>query len=326
MTARTAPSRSSIPASMPLRPRSAAGSPRVQRLHRRPGQPGPGAGRQREHHHRWHRRQAAAAAAAPAATANIVLANTIDGHGTPVAGVIAQFVPQATIVPVDIFIPVQPAAATISSRHQSTTGGPAARRHRRRRHRGTGTGGTSAPTTDGATTQTLYNGPQYVIQHPYVNDPLRPGKVDRVIAAVFAFGTPHTFADRGRGLQAATPGRDRPQERLSQVPQGGHRQRRGHGRVRRAAAGSRRSSSTTTGGTGGTGDGTTDPPGRQQRQELAGRRRQRHVPARRSQRGDLGHRRLFLPVHPDALDVADRSRRPASSPTRSGPSCSSAPA
>ena len=39
----------------------------------------------------------------------------------------------------------------------------------------------------------LYNGLQYVVQHPFVNDPLRPGKVDRVIAASFAFGTTQTF-------------------------------------------------------------------------------------------------------------------------------------
>ena len=31
------------------------------------------------------------------------LSNTFDGHGTPVAGVVAQFVPQATIEPVSIF-------------------------------------------------------------------------------------------------------------------------------------------------------------------------------------------------------------------------------
>ncbi len=42
-------------------------------------------------------------------------------------------------------------------------------------------------------TNLLYNGLQYVIQHPFVNDPLRPGKVDRVIAASFAFGTTQTF-------------------------------------------------------------------------------------------------------------------------------------
>ena len=33
------------------------------------------------------------------------LTNTFDGHGTPVAGVVAQFVPQATIEPVSIFQP-----------------------------------------------------------------------------------------------------------------------------------------------------------------------------------------------------------------------------
>ena len=33
------------------------------------------------------------------------LANSFDGHGTPVAGVVAQFVPQATIEPVTIFAP-----------------------------------------------------------------------------------------------------------------------------------------------------------------------------------------------------------------------------
>ena len=31
------------------------------------------------------------------------------------------------------------------------------------------------------------------MQHPFVNDPLRPGKVDRVIAASFGFGSTQTF-------------------------------------------------------------------------------------------------------------------------------------
>ena len=52
---------------------------------------------------------------------NAVLLNTNDGHGTPVAGVIAQFVPQATIVPVNIFSPFSPAFTFSSS--SSTTGG-----------------------------------------------------------------------------------------------------------------------------------------------------------------------------------------------------------
>ena len=45
---------------------------------------------------------AVAAAAAPTITGQ-TLVNTFDGHGTPVAGVVAQFVPQATIEPVSIF-------------------------------------------------------------------------------------------------------------------------------------------------------------------------------------------------------------------------------
>ena len=57
-------------------------------------------------------------------TGTNVLANTVDGHGTPVAGVIAQFVPQATLVPVNIFLPFN-AGKTLSHR----------RRHDRRRRR-----------------------------------------------------------------------------------------------------------------------------------------------------------------------------------------------
>ena len=64
---------------------------------------------------RRHRRPAAAAptAARPAAP--------FDGHGTPVAGVVAQFVPQATIVPVNIFAPFLAPAST-----STTTAAPAA--------------------------------------------------------------------------------------------------------------------------------------------------------------------------------------------------------
>ena len=40
-------------------------------------------------------------------TGGNVSRNTFDGHGTPVAGVVAQFVPQATIEPVAIFSPVR---------------------------------------------------------------------------------------------------------------------------------------------------------------------------------------------------------------------------
>ena len=111
-----------------------------------------------------------------------VLANSIDGHGTPVAGVIAQFVPQATLVPVDIFIPYNGGKTLTETPSSSTTGG-------------TGGGSASFSGTSNALTSNdlLYNGLLYVIQHPFVNDPLRPGEEDRVIAATFAFGSTQTF-------------------------------------------------------------------------------------------------------------------------------------
>ena len=103
---------------------------------------------------------------------------------------IAQFVPQATLVPVNIFLPFN-AGTTLSA--SSTTGLDRRRRHRRRRRRRSSSSlsGTSNALTS---SDLLYNGLQYVIQHPFVNDPLRPGKVDRVIAASFAFGSTQTFA------------------------------------------------------------------------------------------------------------------------------------
>src|SRR5262249_47007846 len=63
---------------------------------------------------------------------------------------------------------------------------------------GTGTANVSGVSNDGqATSDTLYNGLTYIIQHPFVNDPIRPNKVNRVIAAVYAFGTPSTFDTEG---------------------------------------------------------------------------------------------------------------------------------
>jgi Subtilase family len=83
-----------------------------------------------------------------------------NGHGTPVAGVVAQFVPQATIDPISIFTPFQ--------------GSP---------------GDTTA--------QTLYNGLDYLTKNPFVKDPVRPNKVDRVVAANMGFGTTATFDTEG---------------------------------------------------------------------------------------------------------------------------------
>ena len=131
---------------------------------------------------------------------NTTLSNTLDGHGTPVAGVIAQFVPQATIVPVDIFVPFI-GSVTLSS--SSSTGGSGSTGGGAGGTGGSCGGSTSLSGTANALTSTnlLYNGLEYVIQHPFVNDPLRPGKVDRVVAASFAFGTTQTFATEVNAYQ-----------------------------------------------------------------------------------------------------------------------------
>ena len=77
------------------------------------------------------------------------------------AGVVAQFVPQATIVPVNIFAPFL-AASTATA-----TGG--------------NTGGNNTGVTVTATSNTLtnsnflYKGLNYVSTHPIVNDPVGPG-------------------------------------------------------------------------------------------------------------------------------------------------------
>jgi hypothetical protein len=130
----------------------------------------------------------AGGAAGGAGTTNPAPLPTFDGHGTTVAGVVAQFVPQATIVPINIFAPfLAPATGTAGG----TTGGTG------------GTTGTTGTTTGVTVTaaanaltdsQFLWQGLNYVSTHPFVNDPVRPGQVDRVIAAVMGFGTTETFA------------------------------------------------------------------------------------------------------------------------------------
>lgn len=112
-----------------------------------------------------------AAGVTTSATGTAAGAGFTGGHGTPVAGVIAQFVPQATIVPVNVFAPF-------------ITGGSST----------TGTTTGTAAATLGATTNTaIYKGLQYVNAHPFVANPLNPSQFDRVIAANFGFGTVHTF-------------------------------------------------------------------------------------------------------------------------------------
>ena len=148
---------------------------------------------------RWHRRQrrrgggAARRRRAEPAAATPPYPIRSTGHGTPVAGVIAQFVPQATIVPVDIFVPFFGLVSLSSS--SSTGGGGSAGGSTGGGGGGAAAASTSLSGTANALTSTnlLYNGLQYVITHPFVNDPIRPGKVDRVVAASFAFGSTQTF-------------------------------------------------------------------------------------------------------------------------------------
>ncbi len=135
-------------------------------------------------------------------TTNQVLSIGLAGHGTPVAGVVAQLVPQATIDPIDIFNPFAGAGSVSLTGSASTgtggTGGTGGA--------GGGAGGAGGTSTivsndNGADATTLYDGLQYLVQHPFVNDPIRPGQVDRVIAAVYAFGTPFTFQSEAQAYK-----------------------------------------------------------------------------------------------------------------------------
>jgi hypothetical protein len=111
---------------------------------------------------------------------NPVLFPGAAGHGTPIAGIIAQFVPQSTIDPVNIFAPfITPVAVTTTA-----TGGVG----------GTTTGVSLTARTNGlSTANLLYYGLNYVSLHPFVNDPVRPNKTDRVIAAALGFGSTNTY-------------------------------------------------------------------------------------------------------------------------------------
>jgi hypothetical protein len=112
---------------------------------------------------------------------NTTILTGVDGHGTLVAGVVAQFVPQATLDPVNIFSPFLAFTSTTST---TTT---------------TGTTGATVTTNSNAlaSTNDVYKGFDYVAKHPFVNDPVRPNKTDRVIAATYGFGTTETFDSEG---------------------------------------------------------------------------------------------------------------------------------
>ncbi|MFO0909641.1 MAG: hypothetical protein U0794_15015 [Isosphaeraceae bacterium] len=111
---------------------------------------------------------------------------TADGHGTLVAGVIAQFVPQASIVPVNLFAPFL--AVSFSGTAGGGTGGG-------------GTGGGTTTVTGNSNTLTssqyVYKALEWVAKRPFVNDPVRPGQTNRVIAATLGFGTTETFDGEG---------------------------------------------------------------------------------------------------------------------------------
>ncbi len=88
----------------------------------------------------------------------------INGHGTLVAGVINQFVPQSTIVPVNIFTP------------------------------------NLAPPQN-TTSDLLYNGMKWLNDNPLVADPVRPNKLDRIVAANYGFGTLTSFDTEGTAFR-----------------------------------------------------------------------------------------------------------------------------
>ena len=98
--------------------------------------------------------------------------NLVNGHGTPLAGVVAQFVPQATLSPVSVASPFFQGSTTNSV-------------------------GVALNSNAITTNQALYDAFQYVADNPYVRDPVRPGKLDRVVTAVTGIGTVETFDSEG---------------------------------------------------------------------------------------------------------------------------------
>jgi subtilisin family serine protease len=86
-----------------------------------------------------------------------------NGHGTLVAGVVAQFVPDSTLVPVSVFSPLLVTPAT--------------------------------------TNQALWQGLKWVADNPFVEDPTQPGQVDRIVTATMGFGTTSTFDTEGTAFR-----------------------------------------------------------------------------------------------------------------------------
>ncbi len=120
-------------------------------------------------------------------TGGASIPTTADGHGTLVAGVVSQFVPQATLNPVSAFNPFN------AGNTGGTTGGGGGN--------GNGGGTTTIVTNTLTSTNAVYNGFAYTAAHPYVADPVRPGQTDRVIAATIGFGTSETFDSEGTAFR-----------------------------------------------------------------------------------------------------------------------------
>ena len=191
-------------------------------------------------------------------TTGQVLANTFDGHGTPVAGVVAQFVPQATIEPVDDLLSVRPASSLTSTADRWHRRG-AGRRSRRndqfslrsdiQRPDHAARRSTRASSTSPSTRSS--------------GDPVRPGQAGPRHRLDVRLRHAPDLRERGRGLQELSPDRDRAEEPDAPAPQGGDRaDRRGRPVRRSARAGRtggrhhwrrcRRRGGGGTGGTGGT--------------------------------------------------------------------------
>ena len=100
---------------------------------------------------------------------NVDLAGVPQGHGTEAAGVVAQMVPQSTILPVNVFTP---------------------------------NSSSLAPITGGTTANIIWNGVDWLTKHPNVADPLHPNTYDRVMSATFGFGTDVTFGTEGNAYAA----------------------------------------------------------------------------------------------------------------------------
>ena len=266
------------------------------------------------------------AANAGGGTTETTLVNTFDGHGTPVAGVVAQFVPQATIEPVTIFAPFIGSVTLQTSSSSTPTPTPTPTPHPPHPH----------PHPHPYSHPYTYSHshphrPECLVQCPdHQPSGLRRLEVRcepplRERPGTSRQGRPRDRIDprlrynrdlhqRIHSLQAVSPDRHRAQEPVAQAPQAGHRSDRGVWPVWRSAGGYEQHEYH---GHNSGHQQATSARVQQRRQRVAGRC-QRHVAASRLERGHLGHRHLSVPVHDQSLDDSVRSSRQChSQPARS---------